>query len=155
MNITEIKKAIEPEIIDRKMFLVDIGIKKDNVIEITIEREEGLITLDDCVSLSRFFETQFDREKEDYELTVTSAGLDRPFKVLGQFKKAIGKKVEVMLKGGKKIIGTLTNANENEITIDYSSLEKIEGAKKKQLIQHEDKFPMEDVNSTTYFIEFE
>lgn len=145
---------MEPEIINRGMFLVGVDINKGDEIILTIEKEKGDVILDDCVALSRFFESQFDRDSEDYSLTVTSAGLDKPFKVLKQYIKAIGSKVEVQIKGGAKIIATLKDANEEGITLEYSSLEKVEGKKKKQTVEHCDTFSMEQINSVTYFIEF-
>ena len=110
--------------------------------------------LNDCVAVSRYFETQFDREKEDYSLTVTSAGLDQPFKVLKQYIKATGSKVEVLLKGGKKLIATLTAADQESITLSYTAKEAVEGKKKKELVEHNDRFTMDQVNSVRPYIEF-
>jgi ribosome maturation factor RimP len=154
MNVSEILDAIGGEIVARGCFLVDISVSKDNDITLTIESENGKIELDDCVSLSRFFETKFDREVEDYSLTVSSAGLDQPFKVLKQYHKAVGTKVEVQLKGGKKMVALLTAADAESITLKYSVKESVEGKKKKELVDHEDRFTMDQVNSVRPFIEF-
>ena len=154
MNVPEILDAIGSEIVARGYFLVDISVSKDNDITLTIESENGKIELDDCVSLSRFFESKFDREVEDYSLTVSSAGLDQPFKVFRQFQKAVGSKVEVMLKSGKKIVALLTEADEEGITLKYSVKEAVEGKKKKELVEHEDRFTMDQVNAVRPFIEF-
>ena len=154
MNVSEIKDAISSEIVARRCYIVDIAISKENDVEITIESEEGTVELDDCVAISRFFETQFDREKEDYSLTVTSAGLDQPFKVLKQYQKAVGSKVEVMLKGGKKMVATLTAADETSITLSYTAKEAVEGKKKKELVEHVDRFTMDQVNAVRPYIEF-
>ena len=154
MNVSEIKDALQSELVARGCFLVDVSVSKDNDIVVTIESEEGKIELDDCVALSRYFETQFDREKEDYSLTVTSAGLDQPFKVLKQFVKAVGTKVEVQLKGGKKMVALLEAADQESVTLKYSVKEADEGKKKKELVEHVDRFTMEQVNSVRPFIEF-
>ena len=154
MNVSEILDAIGSEIVARGCFLVDVSVSKDNDIVLTIESENGKIELDDCVSLSRFFETKFDREVEDYSLTVSSAGLDQPFKVFKQFQKAIGTKVEVQLKGGKKMVATLTAADEESITLKYSQKEAVEGKKKKELVEHLDRFTMDQVNTVRHYIEF-
>ena len=127
MNISDIKDAIAGEIVARGLFLVDVTVGKENDIVVTVESEEGTVELDDCVSLSRWFETVFDREVEDYSLTVSSAGLDQPFKVLKQFLKAVGSKVEVSLKGGKKMVATLVEADSESITLKYSMKEAVEG----------------------------
>ncbi len=154
MNVSKIKDALQSELVARGCFLVDVSVSKDNDIVVTIESESGKIELDDCVALSRYFETQFDREVEDYSLTMTSAGLDQPFKVLRQFEKAVGTKVEVQLKGGKKMVALLEAADEESVTLKYSVKEAVEGKKKKELVEHVDRFTMDQVNSVRPFIEF-
>ena len=154
MNVSVIIDAINDEIVARGCFIVDVSVSKDNDIVLTIESEEGIIELDDCVSLSRYFETKFDREVEDYSLTVSSAGLDQPFKVYRQFLKAVGTKVEVALKGGKKIVAVLDAADQESITLKYVAKEAVEGKKKKELVEHLDRFTMDQVNAVRPFIEF-
>ena len=154
MNVKDIQDAMEAAIVARGCFIVSIKISRDSDIELTVESENGTVTMDDCVELSRLFESSFDREKEDYSLTVTSAGLDQPFTVLKQFEKAVGKKVEAALKGGRKIVAVLEEADEDSVTLAYSALEAVEGSKKKVQVSHRDKFPMTEVNSVRYFIEF-
>ena len=154
MNESVIVDAIKEEIVARGFFIVEVSVSKDNDVTLTIESETGLVELDDCVSLSRFFETKFDREVEDYSLTVSSAGLDQPFKVQKQFEKAVGSKVEVAIKGGKKMIATLVAADQESITLKYSVKEAVEGKKKKELVEHEDRFTMDQVNSVRPYITF-
>ena len=154
MNVSQVKEALLSEIEARGCFLVDVTISKDNDIVVTIESENAKVELDDCVALSRYFETQFDREKEDYSLTMTSAGLDQPFKVFRQFLRAVGTKVEVQLKGGRKMVALLSAADEESVTLKYSVKEAVEGKKKKELVEHEDRFTMDQVNSVRPFIEF-
>ena len=154
MNVSEIKDALQSELVARGCFLVDVSISKDNDIVVTIESENGKIELDDCVALSRYFETQFDREVEDYSLTMTSAGLDQPFKVWKQFEKAVGTKVEVQLKGGKKMVALLEAADQESVTLKYSVKESVEGKKKKEMVEHIDRFTMDQVNSVRPFVEF-
>ena len=155
MNVSDIIDAIGGEIVARGCFIVDVSVSKDNDITLTIESENGKIELDDCVSLSRYFETKFDREVEDYSLTVSSAGLDQPFKVYRQFLKAVGTKVEVQLKGGKKVVASLVAADEESITLKYSVKEAVEGKKKKELVEHEDRFTMDQVNTVRPYITFQ
>mgnify|MGYP003484202202 FL=1 len=154
MKISEIIDAIDSEIVARGLYIIEVTVSKDNDVEVTIESEEGKVELEDCVAISRFFETKFDRETEDYSLTVTSAGLDQPFKVLKQFVKAVGKKVEVQLKGGQKMVAVLEAADEESITLKYSQKEAVEGKKKKEIVEHVDRFTMDQVNSVRPFVEF-
>ena len=155
MNVSEIKDAIEGEIVARGLYIVDVFVSKDNDVEVTIESEEGTVELDDCVAVSRFFESCFDRDREDYSLTVTSAGLDQPFKVFRQYRKAVGSKVEVAFRGGRKLVALLVAAEEEAITLKWSAKEAVEGSKKKVMVEHEERFGMQEVNSVRPFIEFE
>ena len=154
MKKSEIIDALESEIVARGLYIIDVTVSKDNDVEVTIESEEGKVELEDCVEISRFFETKFDRETEDYSLTVTSAGLDPPFKVLKQYIKSIGKKVEVQLKGGKKMVAVLEAADEESITLKYSQKEAVEGKKKKEIVEHVDRVTMDLVNAVRPFVEF-
>ena len=154
MNVSDIIDAINDEIVARGCFIVDVSVSKDNDIIVTIESESGIIEMDDCVSVSRYFETKFDREKEDYSLTVSSAGLDQPFKVFKQYLKAVGSKVEVALKGGKKLVAVLEAADEESVTLKYSAKEAVEGKKKKEIVEHVDRFTLDQVNAVRPYIEF-
>lgn len=154
MNVIDIRKAMEPEVEARGCFIVEITVSSDNDIEFVFEKEEGIVDMGDCVALNDIFLDKFDRDIEDYALTMTSAGLDQPFKVLKQYKKAIGEKVEAKIKGGKKLVATLTDATEESITLKYSVKEAVEGKKKKELVEHVDTFPMTEVNSVRPYIEF-
>ena len=155
MTTSEIRDAIEDAIVARGCFIVDIFISKNNEIEITFESEEGTVDLDDCVAISRLFESKFDREVEDYELTVSSAGLDQPFKILKQYKKAIGTLVEVSLKGGRKILGSLVSADEDKIELHYTAREAVEGKKKKEIVEHTESFTFDQINTVIPYVTVE
>ena len=71
-----------------------------------------------------------------------------------QFLKAVGTKVEVLLKGGKKMVAVLEAADEESITLKYSAKEAVEGKKKKEIVEHVDRFTMDQVNAVKPFIEF-
>lgn len=136
------------------MFLVDVCVSRDNVVEVTVESSEGSVSLDNCADISRSIEADFDREKEDFELTVGSAGLDMPFKVLRQYTKAVGSQVEVQFKGGRKLNGMLIGASEKGIELRYEALESIEGKKRRVRVTHEERFGFEEINTVKYHIIF-
>lgn len=60
-------------------FLVDVDVTPDNRIVVEIDQADG-VWIDDCVDLSRFIESAMDRDVEDYELEVGSAGIGQPFR---------------------------------------------------------------------------
>ena len=118
MDKNAILSAITPEIEALGAYLVDLTVSASNDIEIVIEKDEGSVTWDDCEAVDKAFHARFNQDEEDYALTVSSAGLDRPFKVLRQYRKALGSKVDVWMKGGKKVKGVLTAVSEEAVEID-------------------------------------
>lgn len=149
MQKEQILAGIEEAVRSRGCFIVDLKVSKDNDITLTIEKEAGDIDLEDCVSVNNAFVEMFDKDVEDYSLTVTSAGLDQPFKVDRQYQKAIGSSVEVRFKGGLKITGVLTAADDEGITLRYSRKETVEGKKRKETVEHEERFGFGELNSVT------
>jgi ribosome maturation factor RimP len=154
MNKEQIIQAVETAVKERGCFLVEVTVSAENDIEIVIEKEEGIVDWEDCAAIDKVMHEAFDQDVEDYALTVSSAGLDRPFKVLRQYQKAIGTRVDVKFKGGKRLIATLTSADEESIGLQYTALKAVEGKKKKEKVEHDEKFPLAEINSVTPYIEF-
>ena len=123
--------AIAGYLAEKGLFLVDIEISKDNDITIAIESSEGDVKIENCVDIDHIVAGVFDRDVEDYSLTVTSAGLDQPFKVLQQYQKFVGSEVEVVVNGGGKMKGVLSSATEEGFEVTVSKMVKVEGSKKK------------------------
>ena len=155
MNAQQIREQIEAAVAARGCFIVDVKVSADNDVTLAIESEEGTVVMEDCVAIDKAFHEIWDQDAEDYALTVTSAGLDQPFKVLRQYLKAVGSQVEVRLKGGRKFVAQLTAATETSVSLRYSAREAVEGSKKKVLVEHEETFPMDQVNSVTPYITFD
>ena len=123
--------AIAGYLAEKGLFLVDIEISKDNDITIAVESSEGDVKIENCVDIDHIVAGVFDRDVEDYSLTVTSAGLDQPFKVLQQYQKFVGSEVEVVVNGGGKMKGVLSSATEEGFEVTVSKMVKVEGSKKK------------------------
>lgn len=136
-----VKNIAEEELKGLNVFLIDLQINSSNSIKILLDSEKG-VKISDCVKISRSIEHQLDREKEDFELEVSSYGLYSPFKTLLHYNKNIGKEVEVYLNEGKKFNGILNKVEtiENSETIDFLEIlqkkkKKIERKKKKVKIE--------------------
>lgn len=148
-----VKQIVESYITAKGYYLVDINVTKDNHISVEIDHFEG-VSIDFCVELTREIESGIDRETEDYELQVSSAGLTEPFKVLKQYQKNIGNEVEVLTKEGKKITGVLTAADAEKITLQIEKQIKPEGAKRKITLSEDLEIPYENIKTTKYIIRF-
>jgi len=125
-----IRNLAEQHIAGTGKFIVEVKVKPGNRIMVFVDADNG-VTIDDCVKLSRFIESNLDRNTEDFELEVSSAGLDFPLTSARQFKKNIGKEVKVILKGGITKTGLLTSISDNEIEITETITERIN--KKKEV----------------------
>ncbi|HPX76238.1 MAG TPA: ribosome assembly cofactor RimP [Bacteroidales bacterium] len=148
------KKEIEDlckSTLTETQFLVEIKISNNNDIFVTIDDFNGL-EIEECRRISRFIEENLDRDKEDFSIEVSSPGLTNPFKVPEQYQKSLNKEVEVILKTGEKITGTLTTIRDDEIIISYSYFAKM--ANKKQQISEISKIKFKDIKSTKSVISF-
>lgn len=138
---------------DKDMFLVDCKVSTSNKITIRIDGMHG-VSIDDCVALSRSIEGEFDRETEDFELEVSSAGLDHPFVVPKQFEKNIGKMVKATLNDGKSEKGKLLSADDEKIVLEQEFRQKTQGKKKKELVKKELLINLEDIKTIKLAISF-
>lgn len=148
-----IKDIIAEIIKDKNAFVVDIKVSMSNKINIEIDSFDGF-TIEDCVEVSRLVESSIDRDKEDFELEVASAGLSEPFKVIQQYQKNLGKEIETVTKEGIKLKGILSNVSEEGFEIEESKMVKVEGKKKKQNVIEKHQFSFNQVKSTKIIIKF-
>jgi len=104
----KIEGLVEEYIRSTGIFLVSVKVNSGNRIIVFADKNEG-ITIDECAAIHRLIEKGLDREIEDFELQVSSPGLDMPFEVIDQYFKNEGKKVEVVDNEGSEYIGKLKN----------------------------------------------
>lgn len=148
-----IQEIIEKEIENSDLYLVETKVSSNNTISVMIDSFAG-VPIIKCIELSRAIDGQLDREVEDFELSVSSAGIGQTFQVVQQYHKNVGKDVEVLTTEGDKIIGKLLVVGENEIEIEVEELVKVEGKKKKQLITNMLSINFDQIKSTKDIITF-
>ena len=134
-------------------FIVDVQVKPDNVIIVEIDNKEG-VDIDRCVSLHRFIESHLDRDIEDYELEVGSAGITSPFKVIEQYQKNIGNEVEVLTKAGMKLNGILKSVSDDKFVVTIIKKVKTETSKRKVEVEEDLTFGYDEIKYTKYLIRF-
>jgi ribosome maturation factor RimP len=140
--------------LDNGLFVVELTISSKNEINVEIDKHEGNVSVSDCMAVSRNIEHNLDREEQDFEVHVSSAGLDRPLRILPQYIKNIGRSVECAMVDGSKLEGLLLGASDQDITIENSRTEKLEGKKKKELITEELVIPLKTIKETKIVISF-
>jgi len=149
----EIKKVIDQELVDKDCFLVDLAIREGNNILVEIDSLNGL-SINDCVAFSKEINKHFDRDVEDFELLVSSPGLDKPFKVKEQYQKNIGREIKVVKSEGEVTKGLLKGIEEDKVIIEHSYKKRIEGRKKKETIVEQESIAFNNIKETTIIISF-
>jgi len=152
ISTTLIRELAEKKLLEGDSYLVDVTVSASNKIRVTIDNFRG-ISIQECVTMSRWIENQLDREQHDFELEVTSPGLDQPFKVLKQYEKNIGREVEVIFSDGQKTEGKLLAASENAIELEQELNEKKDNKKGKSTTKQVD-IPFENIKETRIIIKF-
>lgn len=153
-----LRETIDGELAMTDAFLVDLRVTPDNRIVVEIDSPTG-VDLDECVRLTRAIESRFDRDEEDYELEVGSAGLTAPFTVRGQYEKNVGNAVTLLTRDGRKLHGTLKAVGEGEemdFPFTVAVMEKVreEGKKRPVTVERELTLRPAQVKSITYDIGF-
>ena len=130
-------------------YLVAVDIEKDNRIVVTIDNESG-VDIDECVNISNYLVSHLDRDTDDFELEVGSAGLSTPLRILRQYEKYEGERMEVLCKDGKKLVGILGKADAEGFDLTVTRKVKPEGAKKKIDVTETLRIAFDAVNSVKY-----
>lgn len=128
-----LRQTVEKAIEGTDIYLVDLRIEAGNRIVVELDSDKGM-DIDTCAAITRKIEQEFDRDKEDYELEVGSAGLTAPFKVKQQYLKNIGKEIEVLTTDGRKLKGVLTAVNAGDFVIEVATKVKEPGDKRPKTI---------------------
>lgn len=151
----KLTQTVEEAIAGTENFLVEIKVTPDNNITVEIDNPEG-VDIDTCAKLTRDIEAAFDRDVEDYQLEVGSAGLTAPFKVKGQYLKNIGNEIDILTRDGRKLHGVLTAVSDDgsEFTVEVEEKVKEPGKKRPVVVQRPLTFKVADTKSVTYRIDF-
>lgn len=133
-------------------FLVRAEVMSGNRIEVEVDHDTDPVDIDTIVSLSRHIESSLDREVEDYELEVSSAGLTTPLVGVRRYRKFVGKELEVLLRSGIKEVGTLESATEEGFVLVVTRMEKPEGERRKRAVEHRLELGYDEVKKAVYLL---
>jgi ribosome maturation factor RimP len=152
----ETVRALAQERIDELdcgIFIVEINISPANDILVELDKMGSGVAINECVSVSRNIEHNLDREVQDFSLSVSSAGMDKPLRVKEQFEKNIGRTVRAILEHGSAE-GILLSFDDNQLVIESEHKEKQEGKKKKILVKKETVLLWDEIKEVKRVIDF-
>jgi ribosome maturation factor RimP len=123
-----IRGLIEKDLCEKGFFLVDVQVKPSGKIVVFADTIKG-ITLDECVSITRLIENKIGPDLEDYELEVSSPGLDNPLKLPVQYRKNAGRWIRVVKTDGETWEGRIHEADDEKFNLEVA-MKKKQGGKK-------------------------
>jgi len=154
----EFKKRIEEllnEFLESRedLFLVDLKISAGDDITVILDGDNG-VTLQDCLDASRAVEFNMDREEHDFSLQVMSAGLSEPLSSPRQYRKNIGREIEVLLNDSSKIEGELAKVDDEKITLVLRYRKPKDIGKGKVDVEEEREIPYSEIKKALVIIKF-
>nr|WP_321405740.1 ribosome assembly cofactor RimP [uncultured Carboxylicivirga sp.] len=150
---TLIENIVTAKFNEDDVFIVELAVRPGNKIVLVIDSDNG-IPISYCIEVSKLIDSQLDREVEDFELEVSSAGIGQPFKVKRQYHKNIGNDVEVLTADGAKVKGKLTTVAEDGFSVEVEEKVKLEGKKRKELQVRLIDFKFDEVKQVKDIISF-
>ena len=136
------------------LYIVDMSVSSSNVIHIELDKMKGGVTVDDCVSVSRNVEHNLDREKDDFELHVSSAGLDKPLRHINQYIKNIGRKVQIVLKSGDKVEGEILQVMDEKLILESIIMKKLDPKKRKEMVKEYHELQLNEIKEAKIVVSF-
>ena len=135
------------------LFLIDLHIDDQSRVQVVLDGDNG-VSLEQCIKVSRHIEHQLDREVHDFSLEVSSAGATHPLKMVRQYKKNIGRKLAVHTIDNDNFKATLTQADDDQITLEWKAREPKPIGKGKHTVVKQLQVPYNQIEKATVQIQF-
>ena len=136
-----------------ELFLVDLKVGADNCIKVILDGDNG-VRLADCVAISRAVEHELDRDTLDFSLEVTSVGVSTPLQLPRQYKKNIGRKIEVTTTAAKTLVGTLVKADDTALELSWKTREPKPIGKGKHTVTKTAAVPYATIDKAQILVQF-
>jgi len=135
------------------LFLISVDIQGNNEIKVIIDGDQG-VTVEDCIAVSRKVEHNLDREEEDFSLEVMSVGATTPLEQVRQYKKNIGRFLEMKTNAGLRLEGILEEATDEAVTLSWKAREPKPVGKGKVTVQKREVILYQDIVEAKVMIKF-
>jgi ribosome maturation factor RimP len=149
-----VRNLLDNALNERKdLFLIDFEILSDNTIRVVLDGDNGVL-VEDCIFVSRAIEHNLDREEQDFSLEVTSAGATSPLVLPRQYKKHVGRNIEVRTIDGDEVVGELTNVDNQSVLLRWKTREPKPKGKGKVTVTKEANIAFDDIKEAKVKIKF-
>lgn len=154
----EFRKRVEELLSDflqerQDLFLIDLKISAADDVTVILDGDNG-VSLQDCLDASRAIEFNMDREEHDFSLQVMSAGLSEPLATPRQFRKNMGRTLDILLNDNTKVEGELSGVEEDKINLTLRYRRPKEVGKGKVDVVEEKEIPYSEIKKALVAIKF-
>ena len=153
IDCQKIKALAEQQLVGTDVFVVSCKVSPSNEVELLLDSATS-VQLETCAAVNRAVNEAMADDEEDFSLTVASAGIGEELKCERQFRKLVGRPVEVLLLNGTKIRALLDAADAGGITLSYEEKQAVEGKKRKQLVKVVKRYAFSEVKYTKEYLDF-
>lgn len=153
IDCQKIREVAESQLVGTDVFVIDCTCSSADEVELLVDSDTS-VRLETCAALNRAINDALADDPADFSLTVASAGIGEELRCLRQYRKLVGRPVEVLLRSGVKILAVLVAVDENGITLTYEEKQTVEGRKRKQLVTVERSYGFDEVKYTKEYLDF-
>ena len=154
MDAAALRLKVDELLEGTDLFVVEVKVSMSNEIEVVVDRDTASLDLDTLADLNRRIEQTLDRDAEDFQLTVASAGIGQPLKLLRQYRKLIDQSLEVVLTSGVKLLAVLREVHEDALVLEYPEKVSVEGKKRKETITVRREVPLTEIKTACEYLTF-
>jgi len=149
----QVENIISDRISESDVFVVNISVQSGSLIQVYLDQPGG-ISISTCAEFSRLIESSLDREEEDFELRVSSPGLNKAFKVPQQYAINVGNSIKLVDHDGEKYEGIIKSSDATGIELDAEFRVKSAGKKKKVIEIKSVRLEYKDIKTAKVNLEF-
>lgn len=150
LNELSINEFLNSLLEEKELFLVGITISPGKIV-VEIDKDQG-ITISECESVNRALRAEIGEAADSMEIQVSSPGLDKPLRVIRQYRKNVGRDLSVIREDMTKVEGTLTDVTDEHLVLHTK--EKVKQGKKKVLVEEDHTIPFTEIRESKIVVKF-
>ena len=147
-----VKRIVQQQLEGTTHFLVAVELRPGNKLVVEVDNDRA-ITLNELAELNRAVRDGLGDEADSFEMQFSSPGMGRPFKVVRQYQKHIGRLVDVQLTDGRALNGRLIEFDNDALGLRIQHPSKVKGRLPK-VDEEITRIPFAEVKSTQATITF-
>ena len=152
ITVERIRQSVLQHLEGTAHFLVAVELRPGNKAVVEVDNDRA-ITLQELADLNRAVRDDLGEAADDLEMQFSSPGMGRPFKVVRQYEKHIGRLVDVLLTDGRTLNGRLANYDNTALGLRIQHPSKVKGRLPK-LDEEITLIPLAEIKSTQATITF-